>query len=78
MNNKKSGSNDNTSPGYDKARENFDKGKSPSETRRDLDNQKRQEQVKPVEPTKKSHRVRPSGRATSPTGRRAIGGLFWR
>lgn len=48
----KSGGNDNTSPGYDKARENFDKGKSPSETRRDLDNQKRQESVKPVEPKK--------------------------
>ena len=43
------GGNDNTSPGYDKARENFDKGKTPSETRRDLDDQKRQEQVKPVE-----------------------------
>jgi hypothetical protein len=46
---KPSGGNDNTSPGYDKARENFDKGKSPSETRKDLDDQKRQESVKPVE-----------------------------
>jgi hypothetical protein len=44
--------NQNTSPGYDKARENFDKGKSPSETRKDLDNQKRQESVKPVDPKK--------------------------
>jgi hypothetical protein len=46
------GKNDNTSPGYDKARENFDKGKSPSETRKDLDDQKRQESVKPVDPKK--------------------------
>lgn len=40
--------NDNTTPAYDKARRNFDSGKSPEQTRRDLNTQKRAETVKPV------------------------------
>jgi hypothetical protein len=40
--------NDNTSPAYDKAKSNFDKGKSPATTRNDLDKQRREEKVKPA------------------------------
>jgi len=41
------------SPAHEKARRNFDEGKSPAQTRKDLDNQKRREAVKPVDPKKK-------------------------
>ncbi len=49
---KSGGGNDNTSPGYDKARENFEKGKPEIDTRRDMDRQRREERIKPVEPKK--------------------------
>jgi len=45
--------NDNQSPAHDKARRNYDEGKSPAQTRKDLDTQKRREAVKPVDPKKK-------------------------
>lgn len=44
--------NQNTSPAHDKARRNFDEGKSPKTTRDDLDRQRREERVKPAEPKK--------------------------
>lgn len=44
--------NDNQSPAHEKARRNFDQGKSPEQTRRGLNDQKRQETVKPVEKKK--------------------------
>lgn len=45
-------SNDNSSAGHSKAKRNFDQGKSPEQTRKDLNDQKRQTTVKPVEPKK--------------------------
>lgn len=44
--------NDNTTPAHDKARRNYDSGKSPKQTRDDLDKQRRKETVKPVPPKK--------------------------
>lgn len=40
------------SPAHEKARRNYDSGKSPGQTRKDLDDQRRRETVKPVEPKK--------------------------
>jgi len=37
------------SPAHEKARRNFEQGKSPAQTRKDLNDQKRRETVKPVE-----------------------------
>mgnify|MGYP000916816283 CR=1 FL=1 len=51
--NAKKPSNDNTSPAHDKARQNFERGKSPKQTRDDLSRQKAAEKVKPVDPKKK-------------------------
>lgn len=44
--------NDNQSPGHSKAEKNYSTGKSPAQTRQDLDTQRRRETVKPVEPKK--------------------------
>jgi hypothetical protein len=44
--------NDNSSKGRDLAKRNFDQGKSPAQTRKDLGDQKRRETVKPVKPKK--------------------------
>lgn len=41
--------NDNTSPAHDKARRNYDSGKSPEQTRRDLDAERRKQNIKPTE-----------------------------
>ncbi len=40
--------NDNTSKAHDKARANYDSGKSPIQTHNDLDKQRRQDRVKPT------------------------------
>lgn len=45
-------SNDNQSPAHDKAEKNYSSGKSPAQTRKDLDDLRRREAVKPVEKKK--------------------------
>ena len=45
-------SNDNASKAHQKAEKNYSSGKSPAQTRDDLDNLRRRETVKPVEPKK--------------------------
>lgn len=40
--------NDNTSPAHDKAKSNYDSGKSPSQTRTDLDKHRRESKVTPT------------------------------
>jgi hypothetical protein len=41
------------SPAHERARKEFEKGKSPKQTRDTLDRERRQERVKPVDPKKK-------------------------
>lgn len=43
---------DKPSPAHEKAKRNFEQGKSPKQTRDDLDRQRREERIKPVEPKK--------------------------